>query len=125
MLKSLIQLFAEMFLQSKSEWVGGQGYPSSDKITLSSRSSTWGEYTAPHDGYFYFNPGVNEAATVNNCTLYTDNGTGIRVSAIATSHTCFFIPVRKGQKVSYYFRYTDTSKTGSENFYFSKSLGSP
>lgn len=124
MLKELISLFADSFIKNKSEWVGGQGYPSSDKITVTRNSGAWGEYTAPHDGYFYFNPGNNSAASVNNCSIYTDNGTGIRVSAIATSHTCFFIPVRKGQKVSYYFRYTDTSKTGSENFYFSKSLGS-
>ena len=124
MLKALVQLFAESFLKSKKEWVGGQGFPSSDKITISSRSAAWGEYTAPRDGYFYFNPGVNTSGTVNNCTLYTDNGAGLRVSAIASSHTCFFIPIRKGQKVSYYFRYTDATKTGSENFYFSKSIGS-
>lgn len=35
MLKQLISLFAEKFITSRSEWVGGQGYPSSNQTTFS------------------------------------------------------------------------------------------
>lgn len=48
MLKALVQLFAEKFLQSKKQWVSGQAFPES-RIEL---SSTTRGYVAPADGYF-------------------------------------------------------------------------
>ena len=53
MLKQLISLFAEKFITFRSEWVGGQGYPSGNQTTLSLQKDTWGKYVAPTDGYFF------------------------------------------------------------------------
>lgn len=49
MLKSLIQLFAEKFLQSKKSWVGNQSLPSSTKVAFTATNGL--EYTAPADGW--------------------------------------------------------------------------
>lgn len=48
MLKSLISIFAEKFLQNKSEWVGNQAMPddSAERIVYTPQSSP-GEYLAP------------------------------------------------------------------------------
>ena len=56
MLKALVQLFAEKFLQSRKEWVGHQAAPAIDKsveITTGwNGTNQWSEViTAPFDGW--------------------------------------------------------------------------
>ena len=55
MLKSLIQLFTEKFLQNKSEWVGNQAMPndSAERIVYTPQSSP-GEYIARLTGMSLF-----------------------------------------------------------------------
>ena len=51
MLKALVQLFAEKFLQSKKQWISGQAFSETIiKLDVSTRT-----FIAPSDGYFgYF-----------------------------------------------------------------------
>lgn len=101
MLKSLISLFAEKFLQNKSEWVGRQAYPSK-RIQLSDSTT---EYVPPADGYF----GVyrNKEASGNSIDIFTF-GTGGKIISrttlafsVASVSFAFsgVIPVKKGYKI--------------------------
>ena len=97
MLKSLISLFAEKFLQSKSEWVGGQAYPSR-RVSLSTSLT---EYVPPSDGILgFYKPSDNVNKTID---IYS-HGTGgdiVSRSTFSTSSENGYtisgtIPVKKG-----------------------------
>ena len=101
MLKSLISLFAEKFLQSKSEWVGGQAYPSR-RVSLSTSLT---EYVPPADGYL----GVYKStqSSNNGVDVYAYGTDGNIISRktfalLASSPNISFssvIPVKKGYRV--------------------------
>lgn len=97
MLKSLIQLFAEKFLQNKSEWVGNQAMPVANtanqiKFTPTNLNSF---YTAPSDGYV---------------ALYTRNYTwsqlyngdrAVLSSASGTTYCHLQMAAAKGTRINY------------------------
>lgn len=99
MLKALIQLFAEMFLQSKSEWVASQGFPER-RVQLSPELT---QYVPPHDGYI----GIykNSANTGKFIDVYALNATNSIFARLCVGFTeglttySEIIPVRKGCKV--------------------------
>lgn len=118
MLKSLISLFAEKFLQSKSEWVGGQAYPSR-RVSLSTSLT---EYVPPADGYFGFyksaqssNNGVDVYAFGTGGSIISRNTLALIGSPSNISYSGV-IPVKKGYRVT-------ASGTFAE-LWFSPSVGS-
>lgn len=86
MLKSLIQLFAEKFLQSKKSWVGNQSLPSSTKVAFTATNGL--EYTAPADGWVRIG-----SQSVTSATLYASVAS---LSSGDGSALCY-VPVRKGE----------------------------
>ncbi len=97
MLKSLIQLFSESFLKSKSDWVGGQVLPKS-RISLDTSIKT---YTAPSDGWIVFwglPADVLEAnVTSGGSVLLSSSVPKYESQGFAVS---VYLPVAKGQKVN-------------------------
>lgn len=100
MLKQLIQLFAEKFLQSKKEWISNQGYPSK-RINLDPNLS---EYVPPSDGWFGFYKDANKFGTTIDVYAWGyDNQIVSRTTdSISTEmYRCSrVIPVKKGCKVA-------------------------
>ena len=96
MLKSLIQLFAEKFLQNKSEWVGNQAMPndSAERIVYTPQSSP-GDYIAPFDGYATLYTRCYEWAQIWN------GSRGVLISAKGTTYQRIQMSVAKGAKVGY------------------------
>lgn len=96
-LKSLVQLFAEKFLQGKKEWVGSQGLFSKQNsgTTFFVNHAQAQVYTPPSDGWLTFggdrsalNVGIN--GKLGTCCV---NSQGyLRITT----------PVRKGNAVSLY-----------------------
>lgn len=99
MLKSLISLFAEKFLQSKSEWVGNQAMPddSAERVIYTPQSSP-GEYVAPRDGYVTLYTRCYEWAQIWN------GNRGVLISAKGTTYQRIQMSVAKGNKVGYEFQ---------------------
>ena len=116
MLKKLLQLFAEKFLQSKKEWVGQQNLPSpTSKITVSvSREcfgGSWVIITAPCDGIFCLVANTDALLVQNYAGAWSGQQgakgyTGAHVACakgytvayqlgettVASSVVCFFVP---------------------------------
>ena len=99
MLKALVQLFAEKFLQNKSEWVGNQAMPddSAEQIVYTPQSSP-GEYIAPFDGYVTLYTRCYEWAQIWN------RNRGVLISAKGTTYQRIQMSVAKGAKVGYEFK---------------------
>lgn len=101
MLKALVQLFAEKFIESKSEWIGRQAYPSR-RVTLSTSLT---EYVPPADGYV----GIyrNKETPSNSVDVYSYGADGNIVSrktlAFLYNSDAFafsgVIPVKKGYRI--------------------------
>lgn len=99
MLKSLIQLFAEKFLQSRSEWIASQCFPEK-RIQLSVELT---EYFPPSDGYI----GIykNSANTGKFIDIFALNASKSIFSRIGVGFTegitvySGIIPVTKGCRV--------------------------
>lgn len=109
MLKALVQLFAEKFLQNKSEWVGGQSLPSSAKVAFTATNGL--EYTAPADGWVRIG-----SQSVTSATLYASVAS---LSSGAGSALCY-VPVRKGDVVFCYI----SPNTGRTDGFFIPAVGS-
>ena len=99
MLKSLISLFAEKFLQSKSEWVGHQAYPSR-RVSLSTSLTI---YVPPADGYLgFYKSNQSSDNSVDVFAFGTDDISIISRKTLAftvsSSNMSFsgVIPVKKG-----------------------------
>ncbi len=119
MLKALIQLFAESFLKSKSEWVASQGFPER-RVQLSTALT---QYIPPQDGYI----GIykNSTNTGRFIDLYALNETNSIFSRLCLGFTgkittySQIIPVRKGCKV---IIANDTNSI--QELWFSPAIGS-
>lgn len=99
MLKALIQLFAEKFLQSKSEWVGRLAMPNdSAEPIVYKPESPLGEYIAPFDGYVTLYTRNYEWAQIWNTTR------GVLISAKGTTYQRIQMPIAKGSKLGYEFQ---------------------
>ena len=119
MLKALVQLFAEKFLQSKSEWVASQGFPE-ERVNLSPELT---QYVPPHDGYIgvYRNP----SNTGKFIDVYALNATNLIFARLCVGFTAGLttyseiIPVRKGCKVV-----IANAKNSIQELWFSPAIGS-
>ena len=112
MLKQLIQLFAEKFLQGKKEWVGHQAFPHhrvSVDITLKS-------YIAPSDGWI----GIRAVSTEFDSFVGATGGIVARFSCYAapTASTTATLPISKGQT------FTINFTGGVSEIWFSPANGS-
>lgn len=114
MLKSLIQLFAEKFLQSKKSWVSNQSLPSdrANTIVIGSIANKFGEngsgqitYIAPSDGWVFTY--TDDASGV--CDTSINVSSGLHMGVIANDWVRLSAPVSKGQTVGIYAQ----SKTGA------------
>ena len=95
MLKQLIQLFAEKFLQSKRAWIQHAVSPSVEAIQFSiTKDKAWHALTSSADGYVTF------SGNASGVILDISNGGSgfIDSQALARRH---IIPVSKGQPFSY------------------------
>lgn len=95
MLKSLVQLFAEKFLQSKRAWIQHAVSPKTDAIHFSiTKDNQWHYLTTSADGYVTYS-GNAESVILEIAT----GGSGFADSrSIARRH---IIPVSKGQNFGY------------------------
>ena len=82
------------------------------------KKDSWGKYVAPTDGYFFVKE--NNAEDIANVSIYTPD---MYVSCVGKDWIRLFIPVRKGQEVSYYFNVRDGASSSSTTFAFAKSVG--
>lgn len=118
MLKSLVQLFAEMFLVSKKEWVSNQSYCGSRYIELPITYGSFSLYTAPVDGILYVNG--------ENCTaidiINNSNSLRINISREPAQVVAGFIPLSKGQTAGYVLI---GEATRQDKARFLPSIGSP
>lgn len=118
MLKALVQLFAEKFLQSKSEWVASQGFPER-RVQLSPELT---QYVPPHDGYIgIYKHSSNTGKFIDIYALNATNSIFSRLCVDFTGLTTYseIIPVRKGCKV------VITNETNSiQELWFSPAIGS-
>lgn len=102
MLKQVISLFCEKFLQNKSEYIGQQAFPSK-RVNLDVNT---GYYIPPSDGYIGFYKSREKSATGIDVFAYgSDNANIVSRTTISTSiiGDSFLysqtIPVKKGCKV--------------------------
>ena len=97
MLKELISLFAEKFLQNKKDWISNQSYCGSNYVELPITYGAFASYTAPADGILFVN---GEKATaidiINNSNLLR-----INISRETAQVVAGFLPLSKGQTVGY------------------------
>lgn len=95
MLKSLVQLFAEKFLQSKRAWIQHAVSPSFDAFHFSiTKDNDWHTLTSSADGYVTFSGYASGVILEVSC-----GGSGFSDSrALARRH---IIPVSKGQPFAY------------------------
>ena len=103
-LKSLVQLFAEKFLQSKKEWVAQQrNVSSSDVVALSLPNDTdLHSYVPPADGLLVF----GQSCSSGDCYLEV-NASGARFNLDQSGtgiYQGFTVQVNRGQTV--YFKAT-------------------
>ena len=96
-LKSLVQLFAEKFLQGKKEWVGSQGLFSNQNsgTTFFVNHAQAQVYTPPSDGWITFGgdrSSINVGVTGKLGTCCSNSQGYLRITT----------PVRKGNTVSLY-----------------------
>ena len=101
MLKQLIQLFAEKFLQSKKKWVAQQrNVSSSDEVALSlPNDSDLHSYVPPADGLLVFGQSCSSGA----CYLEV-NASGARFNLDQSGtgiYQGFTVQVNRGQTVSF------------------------
>lgn len=101
MLKQLIQLFAEKFLQSKKKWVAQQrNVSSSDVVALSLPNDTdLHSYVPPADGLLVFGQSCSSGA----CYLEV-NASGARFNLDQSGtgiYQGFTVQVNRGQTVSF------------------------
>ena len=121
MLKALVQLFAEKFLQSKKQWVSGQAFPDT-RIDL---SPTTRGYVAPADGYFcIFHSGGSGGNMLFDLDARTDadappSNRRVRDCRVLTTDTYMgsFVPVKKGMSVYL------TTDTVTEQVWFCPTTG--
>lgn len=100
-LKSLVQLFAEKFLQSKKEWVAQQrNVSSSDVVALSLPNDTdLHSYVPPADGLLVF----GQSCSSGDCYLEV-NASGARFNLDQSGtgiYQGFTVQVNRGQTVSF------------------------
>lgn len=99
MLKSLIQLFAEKFLQSRSEWIASQCFPEK-RIQLSAELT---QYIPPSDGYIgIYRNSANTGKFIDVYALNSSNSIFSRISVgFSEGITAYsgIIPVTKGCRV--------------------------
>ena len=119
MLKSLIQLFAEKFLQSRSEWIASQCFPEK-RIQLSAELT---QYIPPSDGYIgiYKNSSntgkfIDVYALNSSYSIFSRLSLGFTGEITAYSGT---IPVTKGCKVI-----INNEKNSIDELWFSPAIGS-
>lgn len=95
MLKALVQLFAEKFLQSKRAWIQHAVSPSFEAIHFSiTKDNAWHTLTSSADGYVTFSG--NASGVILEVS---SGGSGfVDPQSIARRH---IIPVSKGQEFSY------------------------
>ena len=115
MLKALVQLFAEKFLQNKSEWVGHQAMPS-HRVQL---DATITRYVAPSDGwvgvYANSNPSFDVLVASGGVVVARSSATQ---EAGATCRTSCTLPIAKGQRLELIV------VTGVSEIWFSPANGS-
>ena len=109
MLKALVQLFAEKFLQNKSEWVGGQSFPNTTSTWITVQHAVPYQYTPPKDGYIRLGGDLNAV----NIGM---RGTLACVIVNTKGYLQGFIPVKKGISVRLYCETTDKQPLYAEFF---------
>lgn len=95
LLKSLVQLFAEKFLQSKRSWIQHAVSPTMDATAFSiTADGHWHTLTSSGDGY------VTYSGNASSVILEVSSGGSgfVDPQSIARRH---IIPVSKGQEFSY------------------------
>lgn len=95
MLKALVQLFAEKFLQSKRSWIQHAVTPTTNAVSFGiTADGQWHKLTSSGDGY------VTYSGNASSVILeVSDGGSGfIDPQSIARRH---IIPVSKGQEFGY------------------------
>lgn len=97
-LKSLVQLFAEKFLQSKKEWVGHQASPATGDASATTftptASGVWVDVVAPFDGYFW-------VCGITTKIILDYGGLWQGVADSTRSYKGFSLPVSKGTTIRY------------------------
>lgn len=95
MLKQLIQLFAEKFLQSKRAWIQHAVSPSVEAIHFSIiKDNVWHTLTSSADGYVTFSGNASSVILE-----VSSGGSGFIDSQVLSRR--HIIPVSKGQPFSY------------------------
>lgn len=95
LLKALVQLFAEKFLQSKRAWIQHAVSPSVEAINFSiTKDNAWHALTSSADGYVTFS---GDASGV--ILEFSSGGSGFIDSQVLSRR--HIIPVSKGQPFSY------------------------
>ena len=119
MLKQVISLFCEKFLQNKSEWVASQGFPER-RVQLSSALT---QYVPPHDGYIgIYKSYANTGKFIDIYALNATNSVFARLCVGFTEGLTTYseiIPVRKGCKVV-----IANDANSIQELWFSPSIGS-
>lgn len=94
-LKSLVQLFAEKFLQSKRSWIQHAVSPTMDATAFSiTADGQWHKLTSSGDGYITYSGNASSVILE-----VSSGGSGfVDPQSIARRH---IIPVSKGQEFSY------------------------
>lgn len=95
MLKSLVQLFAEKFLQSKRSWIQHAVSPTTDATAFSiTADGQWHKLTSSGDGYITYSGNASSVILE-----VSSGGSGfVNPQSIARRH---IIPVSKGQEFGY------------------------
>ena len=95
MLKALIQLFAEKFLASRSDWVSYQSNPTATATHITpSKTGDWVTVISPCNGWFCVTARASQVL-LSNGELW--QGT----SSSAPTYMGFSMPVSKGWAVAY------------------------
>lgn len=105
MLKSLLQLFVEKFLQSKSEWISYQANPNSTAIYIqATKNNEWNTVVSPVNGWFCIKA-LSSKIILSNGELWQ----GVEEpSSSGSSYKGFCIPVSKGWSITYTISNTTT-----------------
>lgn len=107
MLKALIQLFAEKFLVSRSDWISYQSNPTSTAIHITpNQTGEWNILVSPCNGWFCVKAQASQIL-LSNGELW--QGT----ASTAPTYRGFSIPVSKGWSVAYVL-----SKDATDPFVF-------
>lgn len=126
MLKEFIELFAEKFLTSRKAWVGYQAYPVQASPIVLARGTTdlpsdttLPVFTAPYDGYV----SVHILGTEVKGISIECGSLRLWQGGINNIWAAGFLPVKKGDSFTIYFRYA-TATNNSPVVIFFPSAGS-